>query len=231
MKKITFLFLVLFLISSCSGGDKLNVEEITFSTQDKEVIAANFYRANSPVGAILVHQLSADKSTYNDLATELQKNNINALAIDLRGHGKSSGELALFSKEDFNNMQLDVQAAKNYLENSGVNKIFVVGASIGANTAINFGVSNPDVLGVVALSPGLDYRGVETSQNAKKISVPVLIVVSNEDSYAFQSSNTLYSELKGDKNLKIYKGAGHGTNMFSSTDADKVILDWILKHT
>lgn len=235
MKKIMFLFLLVLLISSCTtnkkGEEDMSIQSLTFSTSDKYQISAKLYKADSDVGVILLHQLGRDKSTYDSFAKEIQKNNINALAIDLRGHGASSGSLGTFSDRDFNNMILDVSSSKAYLESIGITNIFVVGASIGANTALNFVVTNPDLKGVVLLSPGLDYRGIKTQEDAKKIKVPTLIIVSRQDSYAFDSSNTLYSLITSDKQIKVYDGTQHGTDMFLSTDMDKVIIEWILDHS
>ncbi len=237
MKRLIFVIVFLLFISSCAkssttGSVKkdMNIQKIILKTSDGLSLSANFYNAGSDKGVILLHQLGRDKSTYDSFAKKLVQNNISAIAIDLRGHGQSQGNLASFSQKDFDNMRLDVASALDFLKSNKINKVYLVGASIGANTVINFGATDSSIKGVVALSPGLDYRGIKTQDSAKKIKIPILIIVSRQDSYAFDSSNTLYAIITSDKQIKVYNGAEHGTDMFLSTDMDKVMIKWILDH-
>ncbi len=228
MKKFILVLILVFLvfISACKTQTK-DLEEMKnyLTTEDSVKIAYNFQKADSSKGVILIHMLGRDKSTWNNFISKLKDYNV--IAIDLRGHGSSDLNYNSFSDSDYNNMIKDVKAAKLFLKEKGINQIAIIGASIGANTALNYAVTDSDIKTVVLLSPGLEYHGVKTSDSIKKLKVPVLIVVSQEDSYAYQSSVELNNKAISKKELKVYNNKGHGTNMFSGTDLNKVILDWL----
>jgi hypothetical protein len=53
-------------------------------------------------------------------------------------------------------------------------------------------------------------------------------VVSEEDTYAANSSRTLAGLAKGESRLEMYNGAGHGTRMFSAQpELSGLILTWL----
>jgi hypothetical protein len=85
---------------------------------------------------------------------------------------------------------------------------------------------------VVLLSPGLDYFGV-TTEDALAVwgKRPLLIVASEEDSYAANSSRTLAEQAPGEVVLQMYQSAGHGTNMFNAEpELTMQIVEWLANH-
>jgi pimeloyl-ACP methyl ester carboxylesterase len=150
------------------------------------------------------------------------------LAIDFRGHGESSGDLRNFSEQDFRNMTLDVKAGKEFLKKQGLNvsELIIIGASIGANTALNYGVQDKDVKTIILMSPGLNYRGVTVEENAPKFDGRLLLIASSEDEYSAETCMRL-NELAGDSTLKIYNNLGHGTDMLTSKEVRELILNYI----
>ena len=166
-----------------------------------------------------------------DFAVKLNNAGFDALAIDFRGHGESEGgNFASFSDSDYQKMILDVGAADEYLKNKDPNlKITIVGASIGANTALNYAVQNPDVKAVVLLSPGLNYMGVKTDETSKQITIPVFLATSSDDQQSYAGLSTWQKNIKN-LELVTYTNAGHGTNMFGPHPelADKII-NWLKK--
>lgn len=213
---------------------ELVAEEVSFLTTDNFEIFSTYYAQEDNTPAIiLLHMLDRNRDDWNDFALMLQNEGYTVLSIDLRGHGQSvfkNEEKFVwndFSEQDFNNMVLDVEAAKNFLmEKADLSNLFVIGASIGANMALYYGSEN-DVKGIVLLSPGLEYRGVKTEEAMKNYKGPVLIVASNEDTYSATSANKLYSLAQGKKQIKVYDDAGHGTRMFAKTDLEVLIINWL----
>ena len=195
-------------------------KEVSFVTEDDIKIFATYWDRGTGKKLILLHMLNGDRNDWNSFAESIP---YTAIAIDLRGHGESDGDWRSFSDTDFNNMILDVKAATKFL---GEGKIIVIGASIGANVALNYASKN-DVAGVILLSSGLDYRGVKTEEAMKKYNGPVLVVASEDDAQSFSASQTLYSLATGKKEIKTYKDAGHGMNMFAKQDLDDVILQFV----
>jgi alpha-beta hydrolase superfamily lysophospholipase len=221
------LIAVLLLLTACTGGGVK--EEVTLATEDGAKIAATYYPGGER-GVILLHMLGRNRGDYTAFAQELQKRGFSVIAIDLRGHGSSSGDWRSFSASDFNTMVLDVKAAKEYLLGMGVKpgRIGIVGASIGANIALRYAAEDSEIKTVVLLSPGLNYRGVVTDDAAARYSRSVLFAASEEDAYAFSSAEQLYSLVKGEKVFERLSNAGHGTEMLSaSPELRKKVIAWL----
>lgn len=234
MKRIIFILLLLSIIG-CNDTKDMGVKENSpetevkvdfLTTEDNVKIAYEYYDAGSNKGVILLHMLSKDKSTWHDFAEELKDYGYSAIAIDLRGHGKSGLNFKDLNEEQFNNMVLDVKAAHDFLKDKNTGKIAIIGASIGANLALNFAADNDvDVATIILLSPGLDYRGVKTEEVIKRYNKPTLIVASEEDKYSFESSSKL-NELASNSALRTYKNKGHGTNMLGN-ELNGLIFTWL----
>jgi alpha-beta hydrolase superfamily lysophospholipase len=206
-------------------------ENVSFTTTDGIKIAATFYKAQSPngVAVILLHMRAKNRSDWKDFASKLNDAGFDALAIDFRGHSESGGvRIDNFSGPDYQNLILDVKAAEEYLKTKDPNaKIAIVGASIGANTALNYAVQNPSVAAVVLLSPGLNYMGVRTDETSKQISAPVFLATSSDDPQSYQGLETWQANIK---NLEVvtFTNAGHGTAMFSPhPELASRIIDWL----
>ncbi|MAE13655.1 hypothetical protein CMO92_03745 [Candidatus Woesearchaeota archaeon] len=208
-------------------NEEVGVSRVVLSTEDGMGIVASHYAAPSEVGIILLHQLNLDRHSYDEFVGLLKE--YNTISIDFRGHGESDGDWKEFSDDNFIAMQRDVAAAKNALRESGSSKFVIIGASIGANSAINFGAKEDDVIGVGALSPGLVYRGIRSEHLVSEYTGNLLIVVSDEDQYSYESSQHLFEASSAVKELKVYQNAGHGTNMFENTDLKVYLVQWVRK--
>ena len=103
-------------------------EPISFPTQDGGLIQAHLYRAGEH-GVILVHGGRFNKESWEKQARALTNAGFTALAIDLRGYGKSKGpgDTDIFTAPLHN----DVVAAFKYLHDHGSKKISLLGASLG----------------------------------------------------------------------------------------------------
>lgn len=206
--------------------------KINFITSDGWTIVANYYPAPGNA-VILLHKFASDKSEWTSFANELNQKGYAVLALDFRGHGESmnrNGKTITwesFTNADFNDMTKDLATARDWLTNKGYDEFAIVGASIGANTALNYAVSDSAVKTVVLLSPGLEFKGIVTNQTIRNFTKPLFIVASNEDTYSARSATILYESAQGKKEIKIYDGAGHGTQMFARTDLDRLILNWL----
>jgi pimeloyl-ACP methyl ester carboxylesterase len=238
-----------------STNNNNNVQTVNFLTDDGVSIIGSYY---SPLNAsssstttptiILLHMLGKDRSTWNAFASTLsQKEGYAVLSIDLRGHGESVKQnngntisFQSFTPDDYNKMVLDVKAAKQFLitnKSANPNNISIVGASIGANVAINYAAMDPTIKSVVLLSPGLNYRGVSTEEAITKYknNNSVHIAATEGDSEAADGSKILCEKINCDGNLKIYSGSSnsHGTNMFSdqllNPPLQDLVISWLAK--
>ncbi len=221
MKKY-LLFIFLIFLLGCEG-DKMKHKDVEIVTEDNLKISGDLYEGGEK-GIILLHQYTATKKIWRDFAEKMQENGYSVLAIDFRGHGLSDLDYDDFSEKDFNNMIYDVKAAKEFLKKD---EIIIVGASIGANIALKFA---NEVDGVVLLSPGLNYKGIDIEEDASLVNKPVLIVVHDKDKYAYESSMKLENLIKNGE-LKTYKGNKHGTYILDDETSEYVIrwVDNVLK--
>lgn len=229
-----------------AGNPTPREETVTLTTADDLTLEASYFPNKKPKASLLlIHMLGHDRSDWREFAGALQGRGFSALAIDLRGHGRSqnqkSGTLNWkdFAKRDFRMMLEDVDAGRRFiLERQGsAHPVFIVGASIGANLALIYASQHAEVQGTVLLSPGLDYRGLQIARAMYQYQGrPILIVVSRDDEYSFVTARHLMDLARiEDKVLREYPpGAGHGTQIFGFQAAAReepalgdLLIDWI----
>src|SRR3989338_3048103 len=228
-------------------------ERVTFQTSDKVEIVADHYRSRGEKFAILLHMMPATKESWHDFAAKLIASGYDVLALDERGHGEStmSGKLDYkkFGEKEQQAKMLDVEAAFAFLsrgagslpagrqgrlagkgEGATEENTIVGGASIGANLAIGFLVAHPGTKLALALSPGLNYRGVTTDGRIKKLhpGQKVVLVASDDDDRDSAESCRELHRLNPEQTVLIEKkGLGHGTTMF---EKDSKLMDELLSY-
>jgi acetyl esterase/lipase len=135
---------------------------------------------------------------------------------------------------NFKNMTFDVKAAKKYLtgeRDANPNQISIIGASIGANLALNYAASDQTIKSVILLSPGLNYRGISTLDAIMKYKNPTY-VATEKDSESAKDSRILCEKITCAENLRIFeKTNDHGTDMLSNKmlgpKLQDIILSWL----
>ncbi|MBI5369743.1 alpha/beta fold hydrolase [Candidatus Uhrbacteria bacterium] len=204
-------------------------EHITLTTTDQVSIAAVYRQASEQKIAILLHMMPATKESWEGFAQHLGDAGYASLAIDERGHGESTMGGTL-DYQKFTDVQqqakrLDVEAAIDYAHTHGFSdaQIVMIGASIGANLAIQALGDHPEIPVAVALSPGLDFRGIQTEPliKALKKTRHVLLVASDDDTYSFETVSRLHALNPTQTILIERSGIGHGTAM---TDRDPKLI-------
>ncbi|RPH96277.1 alpha/beta fold hydrolase [candidate division KSB1 bacterium] len=238
MRSFLLVFTVVVIFSAAISVAE--AEEIIFATKDSVSIAGSFYPAPvSPAPAVvLVHMLRKNRSSWTDIALTLQKNGFSVLTFDLRGHGQSTqtkrGPIseASFSESDFANMKYDLSAAVQWLRvrpDVIPSKVAVIGASIGANVAINFAVEDRAISAVVLLSPGAVYRGIYVEPAVKSyLPRPLFIVAAEDDNFSAVTVRELMPLFKDEKVVALFEDGGHGTYLLRSRpELIPMILDFI----
>lgn len=213
-------------------------ERVQFKTTDGVLIIGEYQSPEKPKAfALLLHMMPADRTSWYAFMDSLKENNFASLAIDLRGHGESLNQggnilnYHNFSNADHQASIKDVEAAVDWLikeKSARKSDIFLTGASIGANLALQYQSQNSEIKAAILLSPGLDYRGVKTEPSALKIiaTQAVFLVASEDDDYSLQTNRVLYNALQGQKEIKELKNAGHGTTML---EREPVLMDEVIE--
>lgn len=144
-------------------------------TADRWVPRATLVRGATPERAVLlVHQLASDRSEWAPLVHRLREAPaITTLAIDLRGHGESTrgpmGNAVSWTSFGTDAAQWagvvsDVTSAAGYLAQLQATRVVLVGSSIGASACAQVAASRAEVEGLVMISPGLSYQGLDARQ-------------------------------------------------------------------
>ena len=208
-------------------------QRVTIRTDDGISLAATWYEPGPrPAPAvILVHMLHKTRRDWDTVATRLAAEGIGALAIDLRGHGESSGGLQEGEAPDYSALVRDVAAARRYLASRAdvqQSRVGIAGASIGANLAVLEAAGDPGIASLALLSPSVDYRGLRIEAAMKKYGPhPALIIASDDDPYALRSAKDLQKAGGGTREVLVMNRAGHGTVMLGhDPDLARTLVDW-----
>jgi len=205
--------------------------KISFQTSDGVTIVGKWYVVENPKRfALLLHMMPATKESWQPLAEALHAADIASLAIDLRGHGESTQsaggalDYKKFSDAEQQAKMRDVEAAITWLKEKGAREetIALIGASIGANLAMVYGSEHHKIPVTVALSPGLDYRGVNAERAGVRIAPDqkVLFAAAEGDTYSFDTVTTLAGRMVAvAPEVLRYQGAAHGTDLFNTDSA------------
>lgn len=253
MKKIIVMmlalaFLLLAPVSTFAAQKKKKVGfvAITYETKDNFVIKSKlFYPAKEssvyPV-VVMFHSLGYNSEYWTNLTKKFVDSGAAVLLVDLRGHGQSVYDSNFkirswiyYSPKTFEKYPVDAvdiltYVATNY-KNISTTKYAIVGADIGANTAILAAekiANKPKCM--VLISPSREFKGLYTPIAMTNIgAMPVLTMVSLKDNYSVREANALKKFAQGDYDIKSYPAGGTGMLMLkvnpSMTDD---IVNWVM---
>jgi pimeloyl-ACP methyl ester carboxylesterase len=142
-------------------------DTVQFQARDGQQVGGWFIQAAQPSSTtvILVHGLAGNKAGSWPLLQGFGDAGINVLAIDLRAHGQSDGQLTTFGLSEAE----DVLGAIDWLKGDrpeAAQRIFTAGASIGGAAALRAAAQDPRVDGVIVLG-SFDSMAVLTHDIAK----------------------------------------------------------------
>ncbi len=209
--------------------------EVHLQTSDGLNIAASYIPGTVPFGAVLVHMMPATRGSFDNFAQLLAGAGLHTLAIDLRGHGDSTGgDYQKFTNEQHQKCIFDVLAAVDFLQKqSSEMRVGFVGASIGASLSMQYCAANPAQF-LVLLSPGLQYRGIEAGRLVIALpeDLPVYFVSAQDDTRVEGNSaqtETLFNSCSSAKKLiKVFPDGGHGTEIVARRpDFAKELVTWV----
>ena len=203
--------------------------EMRIQASDGLQIAGTFTPGAGPApqpAVLLLHMIYGKRGQWKALTPLLNERGIATLAIDLRGHGETSGTADWTLAAD------DVLQAYRFLSSRpevDAARTGLVGASLGANLALVGAAELPEKPCLALLSPGLDYYKVRTQDAMKAYGLhPVFIAVSQGDSYAAESSEKLAQMAPGTAELHLFEGDAHGADLLASQPAlPGLLLDWL----
>jgi len=194
--------------------------EVSFITNDNATIYANYQQRGSHA-VLLAHGAIFNKESWGEFEKKLLAENFTVLAIDFRGYNKSTqGDKAQALYED-------VLAGVRYLrKQSGISKVTVLGASMGAIAAAKASVYSEanEVDQFILLSPSRIYK-------PKNLKGEVLFIASKEErlTKVLKSSFIKAAEPKA---LELIDGKAHAQHIFKTSKAEQltsIILNFLKK--
>jgi len=202
---------------------------VFFDTPDHVHIVGDYVLPENDIQScvVLVHSMPTTRERFSLFQEALALGNVATLAIDLRGHGDSVSvdgrdtplDYHDFSPEEHQQSILDVRGAVHYLCEMTTKKISacaLVGASIGANLALECASEEHTLPLVIALSPGMDYRGIRALPAIQTLDPTLqraILVSSTKDAYSYESVQNLHQAAFAYSELIIREGNEHGTDI------------------
>lgn len=238
---VTRMLLMVFLLSvSTVWAQETPVlpepQPLQATAADGLLLLGDFYPAaaeNAPA-VLLMHQNGSSRASWQPLLPALIESGYAVLAVDLRGHGETGGD------EDWDAATGDVQTWLDTLRaQPGVraDAIATIGASIGSNLALVGCANDEQCVTAVALSPGLDFFGVqpEAAVTEGLRARSALLVAAQGDRESAEAVRQMLANAQGDIAARLYAHGRHGTNMFPIRQRPDdplamLILDWLNEH-
>ena len=209
-------------LSSSVPGDK-SMQAVSYQSPDKFVIHGNYFSGTADAGGVLIlHDCNRDSSRYLELGKTLSANGLHALAIDLRGFGRSISEEFSERKihlraRDITSYQGQLTALRAYWHDDVVAAYLYLRNKVDRNQGISVvasgcssvqAVSLADkmrVQAMVLITPMMDYADKERYKEL--MDIPSYFINSAQHLDSFQTAKELF-EWNGSRKSKtqIFKG-------------------------
>lgn len=217
---------------------------IEAETKDGMLLVGDFYPSRAagkmPL-VILLHSFGGKSNDWGELPKKIVEGGNNVLTIDARGHGRSiyTSKLAFkpfkhFTTETWQKLPNDVLEVISFMKDNyskvDYSQIILVGADLGANTAVLAGDKmKPKPQKMVLISPAQNFKNLYIPIIISNYDdVPMMLMVSESDKYFLQQANVLSKFIQSAHSLKIYKQGGTGTILLKrNPDACDVIVNFI----
>lgn len=215
----SLLLLTVAMTAFAQRPELLESTQIEVEAPDGLILQADLYLpeeidTNVPI-LVTIHMLRGDRSQYLRVMPELINEGYAVLNIDMRGHGGTGGDMNWELARTDMSVWLDWIETQNNIDAS---RIAFIGGSIGANTALVACGDDVRCATVIALSPGVDYQGVQpvSAMGEPLAERSVLLVAVHDDVPAADGVRELFLNATGDVGVHIYTGGEHGTRMFTN---------------
>ncbi len=197
---------------------------VTIATADGEALSTTIElpagpSADTALTVVMAHMRGADRSTWDPVINDLTSAGHATIAFDFRGYGDSTGDRDT-------NLDIDLAAAVAQARANSTGPVVLIGASMGGTAALEGG-ADLGADGVIAMSAPANFLGLDGGAGAARLDVPLLLLVSQNDQ-PYVGDLTAISAATGAE-LVTFEGSAHGTNIFSTHDADatSTILDFL----
>jgi pimeloyl-ACP methyl ester carboxylesterase len=253
LKKVILLTLVMFVFSNTGlnafCAQKIIKKDIEVETKDARIIKATLtYPKIDAITkyptVLLLHSLGHTSADWGNLISYLNQSGYAVIAMDLRGHGKSTYNANLqrkywtyFSEKAYQKFPDDAVAilkqSQVVSKKVDLNNWAIVGADIGANTAVLTAKMYPKKpKTMVLICPSMNFKGLYIPIAMTEIgTMPILTMASEQDSHSLAEQKTLAKFSQGGFYAKNYSKGGMGMMMIKVNPTMALdITKWVGKY-
>jgi pimeloyl-ACP methyl ester carboxylesterase len=175
---------------------------------------------------------AGDRHGWGAVPAALKQAGYAVLAYDLRGHGRSGGEL------DPPHASTDLEAALAFFQqypNVNRQRIGLIGASMGGMASVIVGAKHPEIRLVIAISSSPDAAGQYPIRVVDQLSPrPFLAVGCDQDPLTREDRvRQLYQAAGGPKEIVILECEAHANDIFETPAGPQLVellLEWVSRY-
>lgn len=203
-------------------------QEVMTRAADGLRLRADFYLVDPQRPTILLlHQLYTARASWRYVIPPLVENGYNVLAVDLRGHGQTRGDIYWRKAVE------DIAIWMMWLRTEGgvrPDGISTMGSSMGSTLAI-VGCANDEFCrSAIAISPGWNYYDISL---AESVAVkPILAVYAERDRWPALGIPDMLAAAPETFSTHAYAGNAHGMDMIHAEFETFIplMLEWFASH-
>ncbi|MBM3140421.1 MAG: alpha/beta hydrolase [Chloroflexi bacterium] len=207
-----------FALAACAGAREAAPATAYSTTErvptgDGTSLDARLFQSNTRRLAIFVHGYGGSQRDWFPVARELATSDqASALTFDFRGYGASDGKRSTGTE-----LVSDVLAVVAYARARGFHPMVLVGSSMGASAAIIAASAEPEVDGVIALSPPASFGELDVLRAIERRRPAMALIAARGDPSAVDSLQTIarHAGLPA-RYARLVEGSAHGTAMLDS---------------
>ena len=213
----------------------VGARDVAFRSIDGIQLEGKLY-GQGKIGVILSHQYNSDQSSWFSFAGRLADAGYLVLTYDFRGFCPGGDAGCSSGKKDIAAATKDLEGAIAFMRDKGVDKLFLVGASMGGTASLAETTLQPSrIAGVISVSSPVTFEGLDANLTGLgEIKTPKLFIAGKTDpSGAADAAQTMYKRSSDRKQLLIVDTDLHGAFILSDQTGDagskaaKAMLDFL----
>jgi pimeloyl-ACP methyl ester carboxylesterase len=191
-----------------------------------------FGPSDATAGVVLSHMLPADQSSWFEFAHRLGDAGYLALTYDFRGYCPGGEAGCSQGEKDIPAIPNDVAGAIEELRSRGVQRLALIGASMGGTASLVV-ASQPgaDVSAVITLSAPATISGLAAGPDVlATVASAKLFIAGTGDTTAAQAAQDFYNQSLQPKRYELLTTDDHGTDLLEGNQGEQtrnLILDWL----
>ncbi len=194
----------------------VNVESIAFTTEDGVELAGTLFLAEGDTAVVLAHMGAQDQQSWRPFAKLIASRGFTTLTFDFRCYGLSDCNAGAGGDTSAR----DVRTAIGLLRTRGFDRIVCMGGSFGGDACMNAALEEELAGLVVIASPRPGHWQKQYPQDLVSPTMPKLFIVTERDYTQVANAMSLLYEVSPEpKQIHIFPGTVHGTELFDTTYA------------